>query len=204
MTITVCRGPRAGAMAAEEDADVGPVQAGRRLVEDVERVAAARAGSTRPPASRAAPRRPTASSRAGRAAGSRGRVRRARPRMRAARGWSASSDAASSSVVSSRSWMDRPRYADLQRLVVEAPAAARVADDVHLAEEVHPDLLHARALAGLAPPAGDVEREPALAEPARDRLGQRGEQVADDVGQPGVGGRVRPRRPADRRLVDRR
>ncbi len=91
---------------------------------------------------------------------------------------------------------------DGERLVVEPPAAARVADDIHLAEEVHADLLDARALARLAAAAGDVEREPALAEAARCGLGLRGQQVADHVRQAGVGGGIRTRRPADRRLVD--
>ncbi len=94
-----------------------------------------------------------------------------------------------------------PAVLDRQRLVVEAPAAARLADDVHLAEEVHADLLDAGALARFASPARDVEREAPLSEPPRARLRQRREQVADDVGEAGVRRRVGPGRPADRRLV---
>jgi hypothetical protein len=50
---------------------------------------------------------------------------------------------------------------DLQRLAVVALALADVAGDVDVGQEVHLDLDDAVALAGLAAPALDVEREPA-------------------------------------------
>src|SRR5690606_25786123 len=58
------------------------------------------------------------------------------------------------------------------------------------------------ALAGLAAPALDVEREPPRLVPALARLGRASEQVADLREDPGVGGGVAARRPADRALVD--
>ena len=71
---------------------------------------------------------------------------------------------------------------DLERRVVESavrrtPRTARVTD----AQELHADLLHARAFAGVAAPAGDVEREAALAEAPPHGVGLGGEQVADAV-----------------------
>ena len=56
--------------------------------------------------------------------------------------------------------------------------------------------------AGLAPPAGDVEAEPARLVPAAFRLGQLGVEVADVVEHLDVRRRVTPRRAADGRLVD--
>ena len=89
-----------------------------------------------------------------------------------------------------------------ERLVVEAAALAVGADDVDVAQEVHADLQEPRALACLAPAAGDVEREPALAEALGLRFGECGEQVADPVGEARVGRRIGPGRPADGGLVD--
>ena len=92
--------------------------------------------------------------------------------------------------------------ADLERLAVVALAVALLARDVDVRQEVHLDLDLAVAAADLAAPALDVEREAAGLVAARPRLLRLGEQVADDVEQPGVRRRVRPRRAADRRLVD--
>ena len=55
---------------------------------------------------------------------------------------------------------------DLQRLVVESPAATGVAHDGHRAKELHAELLDASPFAGFAPAPGDIEREPALGEAA--------------------------------------
>ena len=90
----------------------------------------------------------------------------------------------------------------LQRLAVVAPAAAGLALDVDVGQEVHLDAQDAVALAGLAAPALDVERVAPRLVAARLRLGQVGEQIADVREHAGVGRRVRARRAADRRLVD--
>ena len=52
---------------------------------------------------------------------------------------------------------------DLQRLGREALPAAGVARHPYVRQEAHLDPLHALALAGVAPPARDVEREAARA-----------------------------------------
>ena len=92
--------------------------------------------------------------------------------------------------------------AHLQRLGVEARAAAALAGHAHVGQEGHLDLLHALALAGLAAPARGVEREAARAPAAHARLGGVGEQLADVVPEADVGRGTRARRLADRRLVD--
>ena len=67
---------------------------------------------------------------------------------------------------------------------------------------MHLDLDLAVAGAVLAPPAADVEREPARKVAADPGLGDLAEELADVVEHPRVGRRVRARGPADRRLVD--
>ena len=90
----------------------------------------------------------------------------------------------------------------LEGVPVEPGALAHLARDVDVRQEVHLDLDRAVAGAGLAAAALDVEREPALLVAAHLRLGGGGEQLADVVEHAGVGGRVGPRRAPDRRLVD--
>ena len=63
-------------------------------------------------------------------------------------------------------------------------------------------VLHALAFAGVAAPAGGIEREAARAVAAHARLGRVGEELADVVPEADVGRRARARRLADRRLVD--
>ena len=92
--------------------------------------------------------------------------------------------------------------AHLERVPVVPGPVAHLAGDVDVRQEVHPDPDRALALAALAPPALHVEREPARLVAADLRLGRLREQLADVVEHPGVRGRVRPRGPADRRLVD--
>src|SRR3712207_9107116 len=92
--------------------------------------------------------------------------------------------------------------AHLQRLAVVPLAVALLARHVDVREEVHLDLDLAVAPADLAAPALDVEREAPRLVAARPRLLRLREQVADHVEQPRVRGGVRPRRAADRRLVD--
>ena len=91
---------------------------------------------------------------------------------------------------------------DLERLAVVAAALALLARDVDVGQEVHLDRDHAVALARLAAAALDVEREAARLEAARLRVGHHREQIADEGEQAGVGGRIRSRRAADRRLID--
>src|SRR5690606_38839356 len=91
---------------------------------------------------------------------------------------------------------------DLERLAVVAPAAADVAGDVDVGQEVHLDLDQPVALARLAAAALHVEAEPPRRVAAELGLRQLGEELPDRREEPGVGGRVRARRTADRRLVD--
>ena len=89
-----------------------------------------------------------------------------------------------------------------QRLGVVALAAARVALDPHVGQEVHLDPLLAVPFAGLAAAAGHVEAEPPGRVAAELGLGQLGEQLADQLEHAGVRGRVRRRRVAQRLLID--
>ena len=90
----------------------------------------------------------------------------------------------------------------LERLAVVALALADLAGDVDVGQEVHLDLDDAVALALLAAPALDVEREPARPVAARLGLRQPGEPLAHRREGAGIGRGVRARRAADRRLVD--
>ena len=92
--------------------------------------------------------------------------------------------------------------ADLQRLAVIALAAADLAGNVHIRQEVHLDLQHTVAAAGLAAAALGVEGEPARSVAPGLGVRGRGEQVADQVEQVGIGGRIGSGRPADGALVD--
>ena len=96
----------------------------------------------------------------------------------------------------------RSPISDLQRLPVVAAPLALLAGDIDVGQEVHLDGLDPASLAGLAASALDVEREPPRPVTAGARLGQHREQLPDDREKSGVGGRVRPGRPADGRLVD--
>ena len=91
---------------------------------------------------------------------------------------------------------------DVERVAVVARALADLARHVDVGQEVHLDLDGAVALARLAAPALDVEREPAGLVAADLRLLGGGEQRADLVEHARVGGRVRAGRAPDRRLVD--
>src|SRR5262249_20745887 len=86
--------------------------------------------------------------------------------------------------------------------LVVAAAAADFAGDENVGEEVHLDLAHARAFAGLATPAAHVEAEAAgrVAESAR--LRRTRVEVADAVERLGVGRGVRARGATNRVLVD--
>src|SRR4029079_1176823 len=95
-----------------------------------------------------------------------------------------------------------PLEADLERLAVVALAAAGLARHVDVREEVHLDLDRAVALAGLAAATAHVEGEAALLVAAHLRVGSLRVELTDRREEVGVRGRVRPRRTADRRLID--
>src|SRR6202171_2402940 len=92
--------------------------------------------------------------------------------------------------------------AHLQRLAVVALALAHLAGDIYVGQEVHLDLDHPVTLAGLAAAALDVEGEAPWAIAALAGLGQGREQLPDVGEDAGVGRGVGPRGAADRRLVD--
>src|SRR5277367_286834 len=92
--------------------------------------------------------------------------------------------------------------AHLQRFAIVALALADVAGDVDVGQEMHLDLDDAVALARLAAAALDVEGEAPGLVAARLRLGQAGEPVADRREGAGVGRGIGARGAADRRLVD--
>src|SRR2546429_9933041 len=77
-----------------------------------------------------------------------------------------------------------------------------LARHIHIGQKIHLDLDGAIARARLAPTALDVERKPAGLITTNFGLGRRCKERADLVEYPGVGGRIRPRRATDRRLVD--
>ena len=89
-----------------------------------------------------------------------------------------------------------------ERRLVEAPPVADLAGHVDVGQEVHLDPLHPVALAGLAAAPLHVEGEAPRGVAVHPRLGQEGEEVADEVEELRVGGRVRARGPPDRALVD--
>ena len=95
-----------------------------------------------------------------------------------------------------------PFVADFERLAREAMSLADGARHPDVGEKIHLEPVRAASLARLAAAAGDVEAETARLEAAHFRFGQLGEQIADQVEQFDVRGRIRPRRAADRRLVD--
>ena len=90
----------------------------------------------------------------------------------------------------------------LQGFVIVAAAAADVAGDVDIGQEIHLDALQPVALAGFAAPALHVEAEAAGLVAALARFRQHGVEIANGREQPGVGGGIRARRAADGRLID--
>src|SRR6202008_5040867 len=89
-----------------------------------------------------------------------------------------------------------------QRFVVVAAAAADVASDIDVWQEVHLDALKTIALAGFAAAPLHVEAEAARLVAAFARFGQHGVEIADGREGAGVGGRVRAGRATDGRLID--
>ena len=87
------------------------------------------------------------------------------------------------------------------RLGVEAPATTRIAQHLHVGQEVHLDGLHALAFAGRAASLTGVEREAAGAVAGDLRFRGVGEDPADVIPETDVRGRAGARRLADGRLV---
>ncbi|BAC18317.1 conserved hypothetical protein [Corynebacterium efficiens YS-314] len=86
----------------------------------------------------------------------------------------------------------------LEGFTVVAFALADLTRDVHIGQEVHLDLQGAITLAGLAPATLDVEGEASRLVATDLRLGGLGEEVTHLVEDTGVGRRVGARGPADR------
>ena len=91
---------------------------------------------------------------------------------------------------------------DLERFSVEARALTDVAGHINIGKEMHFDFHNAVALTGFTAPAFDVEREPARGKAAHFRVLGLGEQVADIGKHAGVSRGVRPRGAAYGRLVN--
>ena len=87
---------------------------------------------------------------------------------------------------------------DLQRLAIEAFAVTDITGHEDIRQEVHLDLHHAIALAGLTASTLHIEGETARLVAARLGFGQLGEPFADRGEGAGIGGRVGARRAADR------
>ena len=98
--------------------------------------------------------------------------------------------------------MDKPFVSHSKRLAIVAVAAADVAGDVNVRQEIHLDPLHPVAFACLAASAFDVERETAGLVTTRPRFGQHRVKFAKRREQSGKRRRIRTRRAADRCLVD--
>ncbi len=92
---------------------------------------------------------------------------------------------------------------DVERRRLESMPAALLARHGDGSQELEFDVLRAGSSAGLAATAGHVERETRLRVAAQFRFGHPGEKVADPIENTGVRRRIRTRRPADRRSVDR-
>ena len=90
----------------------------------------------------------------------------------------------------------------LKRFAIEAVPFADRASDPNVGEKIHFQPRRAVPLAGLAPSAAHVEAESPRLVAARFRFGQLGVQIADIVEDFDIRGRIGARRAANRRLVD--
>ena len=89
-----------------------------------------------------------------------------------------------------------------QRFRIVAAAAADIALDPHVGQEVHLDAFLAVPFAGFAASAGGVEAEPPRRITAHFRFRQLREQLPDQIEHAGVRGRIARRRVAQRLLID--
>src|SRR5690348_848079 len=92
--------------------------------------------------------------------------------------------------------------ANRQSFGIVAAAAADFAGDVNVRKKIHLDAAEAVALAGFATAAFDVEAEAARTVAALTGFGKHGEELANRRKHAGVGGGIRTRGAADRRLID--
>ncbi len=92
--------------------------------------------------------------------------------------------------------------ADLQRLAIEAVPIADRAGDPNVGQKIHFEAVRAVSLAGFAAAALDVETEPARLVSLGFRLGHLGIKIANFVEHLDVRRGIAPRRAADGRLVD--
>ena len=90
---------------------------------------------------------------------------------------------------------------NLEDLGTEAPPVAVGAAQIHVAQELHLDVLEAVAAAVRAAPVAGIEAERAGRVAAHLGGGERGERLADRRQHADVARRVGARRPAERRLV---
>ena len=95
-----------------------------------------------------------------------------------------------------------PLVSDLERFAIVTLAAADLALDIDVRQEMHLDLDQAAAFAVLAPAALDVEAESAGIVTAHTGGRQLRKKLANRCECAGVSNRIRARRPADRALVD--
>ena len=109
---------------------------------------------------------------------------------------------ASSTVISSTLCDIDAAVTHFERLAVVALAVTDLARHIHSGQKLHLDPHDAGSLAGLASAARDVKAESSRLVAAGFGLGQAGKERAQLAEQVGVGGRVRARCAADRRLVD--
>src|SRR5207302_205165 len=89
----------------------------------------------------------------------------------------------------------------LEHLGFESLAVALIAGHEDVGEKLHLDAHFALALARFAPAAGYVERKVARRQPARPGVLGGREQLANRIERLEVRDRIRPGRPANRRLV---
>ena len=92
--------------------------------------------------------------------------------------------------------------ADLQGITVISLALAGVTGDVYVGQEVHFDLLHAVALAGLTAAALGVEGEAARAVGAELGIRRFGKEITNVPKDAGIGGGIGAGGAADGALVD--
>ena len=180
--------------------DVVEVQAGRRLVEDVEQALAAERGQVRGDLD---PLRLAARERRGRLAepqiAETDLVEHLQPAQHLGRRAEEGERLAHRHVEHLVHVLATVPH--LEHLRLEPHAVALVARDEHVRQELHLDADLAFALARLAPAAGHVEGKMAGRQPAGPRVLGRREQLADRIEGLEIRHRIRARRAADRRLV---
>ena len=186
----------------EQLANIVEVQAGGRLIEEIDSLAGAGPGQFRGQLDALGLAAGQRRRRLAQAPDSRGRRRRAFAARRRIFGMLPNSSSASLTRMFSTSAMRLPLIADGQRLRIVAAALADIASHPDIGKEVHLDFLLAVAFAGLTAAARLVEAESLGLIAAHFRFGQLGEELANQIEDAGIGRRVRVGRIADRVLID--